>query len=333
MKTLKATTTPMKDIALVSYDGQDERLKQYRRGYEDYFNEMIIIENDDLMERVKVDYNRGTMQILSDKLRANASWLIEDGPGPGEFFRTIIGMESPTVGLLPPRIKEGAEIVVAQWGDGFTSPVHGHATGYMHEEIIFGKVRVNTYKKLPGDTNIVRPLRTDIVTRGTFVSEFAKHDPTSNNKRQTLIHSFTSIGYTASLHYLPEHTRDGRDNGFIVQHFTTNFDFAHQSNFTQLTAQQGITDLKPGDVALVRSSNVAEYGDHYIVVTGAPVMKEHGLRPQEIAIHAVGTDAILAMFQPIQGVTLLKFSDSLAAGFRLFHSIRIQHGQVIFPKP
>lgn len=47
-----------------------------------------------------------------------------------------------------------------------------------------------------------------------------------------------------------------------------------------------IFDLPIGSVLLVRSANVPQHGDHFIVIDGGPVMKPHGLRPSTIEISA-----------------------------------------------
>lgn len=328
MNTLSASAHPRADIESVSYKGQDPKRRMYREGYERYFNEMPVLTNDDPMLSHKSLLSRVVMQELAHKIKP-ASWLYVNTPGPNEFARTIVGMESPS--MQGDKLKEGTEFVVAQWGDGFASPVHGHATGYMHEEVIFGKVLVNTFRMTSPTSNIVRPVRSDIVGEGTFVSEYRPHNPANHFRRQTLIHNFKSIGYTATLHYLPEHTRDGRDNGFVVEYFKDTR-LMEEENLTQLSAQQGIVQLRTGDVALVRSSNVSEYGDHFIVITGSPVIKEHGLRPLDVAIATPCLSGVLNKYQPIQGLTLLKLNDTLRDAFLAFHNITVDGYIVTFPK-
>lgn len=323
---LTASKNPIEDIAKITYEGQDPKRRMYQDGYESYFEQMPILDVEDPLFDVKLDLSKMVMQQLGKKL-AHESWVQQTVPPDKEFYRTIVAME-------PPRgtfdgWTEGAEFVVAHWGNGFTSPVHGHAPGYMHEEVLFGKVLVNTYRMLHPWLNKVRLIKSEIVTKGTFVSEYAPENPDNKFKRQALIHNFRSIGHTATLHYLPEHTRDGRDNRFEVEYFEELMVF-EKDDLTQLTAQEGLK-LKIGDVALVRSSNVPEYGDHYIVITGLPVIKEHGLRPQEIAIEAPKADYLLNKYEPIQGLTLLKLNEEARDYFLLFHNIEIIAGKVIFP--
>lgn len=312
MKHLTASTTPKEDIAKISYVGQDPKMKMYRSGYENYFNEMPVITNEDPLLSSKAMYSKGIMQALGEKLKT-INWLTINQPSVRQFWRTIVAMESP-VADTEGQWKEGAEFVVAQWGDEFSSPVHGHATGYMHEQVLMGKIVVTTYRIINEKQRIVRPVLTEIFKAGdTFVSTYVPHESKQVNQRRTLVHNFKSIGYSATLHYLPEHTRDGRDNGFQVEVF---YPLAKDIE-KQLTAQEGITQLNVGDVALVRSSNVSDYGDHFIVITGSPVLKEHGLRPQDIVIGVVSDAAseILDKYIPIQGLTLLKLNQESAKEF------------------
>lgn len=51
--------------------------------------------------------------------------------------------------------------------------------------------------------------------------------------------------------------------------------------------------LQKGDVALVRSTNVAEYRDHFMLVTGPIVKKEHGMRPKVDVYRAEDGDSML----------------------------------------
>jgi hypothetical protein len=75
----------------------------------------------------------------------------------------------------------------------------------------------------------------------------------------------------------------------------------------QITALQAMY-CKPGEVLLVRSENVRDLGDHFIKITGAPVVKEHGLRPQTETILATNKECseLLDEFVAWNGSTLLK---------------------------
>lgn len=325
-QSLIASSHPLEDIARVSYEGQDPMKKMYRSGYEDYFNAMPVLSVGDLFLKEKASFSKHVMNALGKRL-ANAEWLRTTVPAAGEFFRTIIAMEEPKE--ISGKIEEGAEFVLGQWGDGFTSPVHGHTTGYMHEEIISGKMMVNTYRMTGPESTLVRLIRTDIVEPGTFVSDYVAPNPDNHFKRQTLIHNFKSIVPSVSLHYLPEHTRDGRDNRFEVEDFDA-FNIWGEGDLTQISTEEAMR-LQVGEVALIRSANVPEYGDHYIVITGPPIMKAHGLRPQEIALQAKCA-GILDMYKPIHGVIALKLGEAARKYFLDFHSIQATSTHVTFPK-
>jgi hypothetical protein len=324
MKTIKASKTPIEAIEKLAYPGQDAKRMMYRPGYENYLNTMPKITGDEpvtiLSAMVQASYN--TTKMLANDL-AKESWINSGVPGEKEFDRTIIGIEDAEGDV------QGAEFVVARWGNGFSSPVHGHAPGYMHEELLYGKIRVDSYRLIHPGINVVRPVMSQIVDKpGTIVYKYAKPNINHTFKRQNLIHNFTSIGNSATMHFLPEHTRDGRDNSFEVQYFENVF--VLDGHVEQITAQQCM-HLAPGEIALVRSTNVPEYGDHYILITGPIVKKAHGMRPEEISIPA-GPKTILDNYEMKMGVTILKLDEAAKEAFMRFHDLQIQDKQLVLPK-
>lgn len=322
--TLTATSTPFADLELLAYPGQDPRLRMYYAGYEAFFNNMPVLDQADPFLDAKVRMTSDIMKQMAEKLREDIYITDLMRPEPAEFTRSILALEAPKWKRGNP---EGTEVVVAKWGDGYTSPVHGHAAGYMHEEILTGKMRVNTYRITNADLRIVRPLATTIVTEGTFASLY---NMPGRIPREALVHNFTAIGYAATLHYLPEHTRDGRDNGFQVERFT-NVHPLLPEDVERITAMEGMY-LRKGDVVLVRSENVPEYGDHFIVVTGEPIMKEHGLRVQDVAIHeeTIYTAHLLDHFGMENGLCLLRLKPEAQKTFHKFHNITVDAGGVLF---
>lgn len=318
MQTLTMSAQPLQDIERVSYPGQSPLRKQFRPGYEWAMNDLPALADEDPALIIKTDYAKKTMERLSRQL-SGESWIADKLMHPETFERTIIGIEQPNG-------KEGSEIVVAQWGEGFSSPVHGHASGYMFEGIIKGSVVVRQFRRVDDQSNVVRPVRMDKVGPGTFVSRYSKH----REDRSVLIHNFTALETTSSLHFLPEHTRDGRGNRFEVEYFED----VHGLTFKDVLPTTGKDAMyaRIGDVLLVRSSNVPYFDDHYIVITGAPVMKEHGLRPQDVAIPAPHA-TILDFYaeSSYNGLTLLKLRDEVAQRFREFHGITLGNGQIIMP--
>lgn len=323
---LQPSNNPLDDIARITYEGQPPEMRMYKEGYEQYLAAMPILDGSDGWLHQKLGVTKEIVRLLADKLKAD-SWTASLQPLAGRFNRTILGLETPSV-TEDGALKEGTELVLARWGDGHTSPVHGHAAGYLHEELLFGKMRVNTYRIVDAVNRIVRPLRTEIYDKpGTIASLYTSK---SNTQRSALVHNFTAVGYSGTLHYLPEHTRDGRDNRFTVDYFEDEF-VLDWGCLTQLNAGQGLWELQVGDVALVRSGNVPEYGDHYIVITGRPVLKPNGLRPMDVAIHAPHAGYVFKGFDDIMGLTLLKLNDELKQKFYDFHGIKIVGNNVIFP--
>lgn len=223
MTTLVASKEAEQDLLLISPSHIDPNRTTYREGYESFFESMPVMNQHDRFLEQKAGLSKAIMQSLAERI-VQDGWLAEKAQSHGNFSRTIVGMEAPAVrdietpSVEGKLIKEGAEFVVAHWGQGFMSPIHGHATGYMHEEVLNGRFKVNTYRMLGAKSNKVRLVDTQIVSKGTFVSEYA----TPGNyafKRPALIHNFVALEPTNSLHYLPEHVRDGRDNGFEAEYF------------------------------------------------------------------------------------------------------------------
>jgi hypothetical protein len=335
-------------------------MRQYKHGYEGYFSMLPVLHPDDPNLDLKVHISGSVVKALALDLLQNAPWVFDRLP-ENEFRRTIIAVEDPTRAdntrevtgdayseyVLqswlrsrhgPARssetLKEGSELLVAQWGPGFKSPVHGHASGLLHEEILYGKILVNQFRWVRD--GVVRPVRSDIAGKGTLISSYAP--PDERGIRMGLIHNFVAAEPSASVHYVAEHTRDGRDNSFLVEHFHEVF-YMDKNDVTQITGDEGRL-LRPGDVAMVRSANVPEYGDHYIVITGPPVLKEHGLRPQDIAIAATPKEDfpgnmmgwLLDNHEPQMGVVLLKLQTKARSDFLEFHGIQVDGSTVIFPE-
>lgn len=319
---LHASLDPLGAIGRVAYANQPEHMRKYRHGYEHYLNQMPVLKPEDPAFFRKQLLTHDLMQALASDLN-NSSWLrAEDEPHENEFNRTILAIGEPDEHL------NAHELILARWGNDFTSPVHGHVPGYHHEDILFGKMRVNNYRMSSSHNNIARLVSTVITGPGTFVSEYIKPSRTAL-PRPSSIHNFTSIGYSASIHYLTEHSRDGRDNGFEVEYFEDYYQL-NPLNVIPINTMQGMY-LPIGTVALVRSQNVPDYGDHYIVITGGVVQKPHGLRPQEVSIVAPHAGITLDHFVEFSGVRLLQLDKAATRAFLDFHDIRIADNRVIFP--
>lgn len=317
---MTASQSPLEAIeSLPRRPDQPANMREYRAGYEGYFNSMPSLDANDPLLDLKVEIAGTVMKSLAAKLQKE-HWPF-DLPEPGKFQRKILAVADPECCPL----REGSEILVAQWGKGFSSPVHGHAAGLLHEDILSGKVLVNTYRWVRD--NVVRIVSSQMCGPGLLVSKFSPPNP--HGPRMGLIHNFTAVEASASLHYVAEHTRDGRDNRFEVESFPLQKEFLYQieSNI------EAIRTLRPGDVCLVRSQNVAEFGDHYIVITGGLVLKPWGMRPKDIELAAPETKPVLDQFRPSQmGLILLKLTDKATEAFHEFHGISCEGNHVTFPE-
>lgn len=325
---LRASEQPQESLRMVAYEGQPDHMKMYREGYEKYMNTMPALSDDDPLLEEKVEFTKALMHHLGKEVSNTPTWIYTDMPDTGGFDRTILAMEEPITrysGQLP-FVTEGSEIVVARWGEGFTSPVHGHPPGYLFEEILYGKIRENVYRVVDETRRIARPLVTRILEKGVMESYYTKR--TEGFRWASFIHNFVALTKAATLHYFAEHSRDGRGNTLEVEYF---------EQFIDLTnAVKPVTSIEThyshkGDVVMVRSMNVPEYGDHFIVVTGPPVMKPHGLRPQEVSIQAPLSKSIIDKHDDGRGLVLLKLDDEATRLFHEFHGITMRDGEVIFP--
>jgi hypothetical protein len=322
----ESSRNPVADIEKITQPGQDPKRRMYRSGYENNFElfPIIGVSGNDVKNDIAI--SKELMGILANRIRRDG-WLEDINLGKDEFARTIVGLEEPQYEFgNHGHFKEGAEIVVAHWGDRHTSPVHGHAGGFIHEELLSGKIKVHSYRII--DEGIVKPVRVDIIDKpGTIASLYAA--PELDGERRALVHNFISIGRSNTLHFLPEHTRDGRDNRYRVRWFDEGIT---TEEVKRITSKEGLY-LQRGEVVLVRSTNVPEYRDHFIVITGHPVVKEHGLRPQDIAV-PVRDDyhPLLDQFEEQMGLTLLQLLPRTRDWFLSFHDIKIENDQVIFPK-
>lgn len=320
-KNLEASKNPIEAIDKLAWKGQPPHLRMYRAGYEEYLNEMpVLVPGSPFLEE-KLETSKKLMQLLGEKLKTEP-WVHESMPVANSFDRTIIAITEPV--LDGKKWKGGPQLIVARWGHGFSSPVHGHSQGFLHEEIVSGKLLVNTYRKVEGPVRVARPVKTEIVKDGTFLSLYTT--PKEVDDREAYIHNFTSIGESVSAHYVPEYTRDGMGNAFDVQYFEDYYKLK-PSDVEESNSYNAMYS-RIGDVYLVRSQNVPDYGDHYIIITGAPTMKEHGLRPEDIAIQAPHAAGVLDSFEEKTGLRILKLKPQARLAWLAFHGILIDDNKI-----
>lgn len=295
---------------------QPPEMRRYRIGYEEYLGLLPVMSYHC---NVRSAVSHAVMSSLGKRLIAEPPpWLLDREHNT--FERSILAVEEPGNG------KEGAEILIAHWPKGFTSPVHGHAGGYLYEQVLNGRLLVNTYRHV--GNRVVRPVSTTIHDAPeVLVSSYVEED---NEPRIGFVHSFTALEPTDTIHFLPEHTRDNRDNAVNVEYY----DGVSLSNvYVRLNVAQALKSLKVGDVALVRSKRVAELGDHWIVITGGLEKKylgahddvANGYRPADIHWAAPNMSALLDKFEPDgYGMVMLKLNDPTR--FYEFHDIKLNNG-------
>lgn len=108
--------------------------------------------------------------------------------------------------------------------------------------------------------------------------------------------------------------------------FNGTFDDAYDLRFSEvkrISTQEGMY-LRRSDVILVRSKALPHLGDHYAVVTGHSVVKEHGLRPDMIIFPAMPNSPLLDMFDgPNENVIILKLNNEATLAFLNHHDLHL----------
>lgn len=304
-KQLVMANNPIAVIESQTYKDQPIRRRMFREGYAYHFNKLYDLDKNP----EKLSENRVVMQDIADQL-SYENWVKQTQAMNPDFSRVIIGIEERE------GQQESKEIVVAFWKKGQISPPHGHSEGWLYEHIIEGRIIVHTYSVHDLENKIVRPHLSEVHGAGELVSTFVPKGTHKVWKRESFIHSFEAVDDAVSVHFVPEHTRDGRDNTFVVQHFNLK-----EGEYTQITAKEAMYSQK-GDVILVRSTNVPEYKDHYIIITGEPIMKPHGFRPQDVVVQASPLDTGLLNSKNMwNGTTLLKLNKKATQRFNDFHNL------------
>lgn len=216
-----ASKTPIEDLKSLAYAGQNPNHQLYRAGYEEYFNLMPKMSDHDPFMVLK----RNEMVTIFKALKAHIlkdGWWKDIPLTPGDFVsRVILAMEKPYIGENG-QLYGGAEILVTRWAKGITLPIHSHAAGYMHEEMLQGKWTETEYRVAIDDrerkVKTVTPISTETFVTGDIISDtYTNQDP--NNKYPALIHSAVVEEETFAIHFIPSHPRDARDNvGYVLEY-------------------------------------------------------------------------------------------------------------------
>ncbi len=215
MQYMEPSKRPEELLELMSTPEQPARSRLYRPGFDHMMRMLPKIDARDPDPAEQVELTRRVMDSIAHEVTARIDQLDLPEIPDGEFGRVILAIEEPQV-LEGGELLPGTEVVLALWGKGFQSPVHGHAPGYIHEALISGAFDVHLYKQQGNpEDRLVVPDRTIVQsTPETFYSQFVQE--VGQTTRSALIHNFTAREPSRSLHYLPEHVRDGRNNRFTV---------------------------------------------------------------------------------------------------------------------
>lgn len=217
MKYMEPSNRPEELLERMKTENQPPRSRLYRPGFDHMMRLLPKIDATQPRQDEEIDLTRRVMDAIAIEVMHRIDELRLPDIPDREFGRVILAIEEPTEapdqpnGLLP-----GTEVVLALWGKGFQSPVHGHAPGYIHEALLKGAFDVHLYKQVgeEADRKVVHE-RTIIQEKPeTFYSEFVQER--GQLLRSALIHNFTAREQSMSLHYLPEHVRDGNNNRFQV---------------------------------------------------------------------------------------------------------------------
>lgn len=329
--------------ALGKPTGQKPHLRVWRPGFDHYLSLIPRLETEDPLLGLKVEVTRQIIARLGNDLLEKAPWVHEKLEA-GRFERNIVAVEGPSYDValdfllaaqnpevhpqLPPP-HSGPELVVAKWGAGLTTKPHGHVAGFMHDEILLGKALVNHYRWV--GEKLLRPVRSVIhdaskknVNR-VMASNFGL--PDERHKFMNVLHSVTALTPVTSLHYMGEHPLDGAaGNLFEVEQYPI-----VGTDVERIDSDEALHD-KPGSVILVRSENVPDFGDHFIIITGPNYIEDNGLRPRQVTIQTTdwGAKEQLSLHKPHRGLVLLKLDDWATRQFHEFHGISVVDGHVSF---
>lgn len=342
MHTLQMSLDPIHAIAraMVNLPGNSglHNVPAFRKGYEYTLNAMPDFTHPDTAPTPgMVDYAAALMRGLATDL-GWGGWVhdITRTAQANTVSRTILGIDH-----------NGPEIVVGTWGRGFEAVAHGHAAGFLNDILLTGKLLSSTYRLVAPDSNVVRTVETKILTpmdtmlkpqyhtrRNVYCSDSLMSSEArthlNNLDRSHGIHSFNPLENSSSLHFVPEHPRDGVDNTFQVEHFEIVWHL-NSGDFDRLLTDDEIRELKVGDVVLTRNMYGSDLGDHYTVITGPPILATWGVRKLTGVTIQAPKASFLNFFQDLEKVNL-QLNPEMARRFRQFHGITIANGKVQLPE-
>lgn len=315
---LKPSKHPISILDSVAHKGQLPSRRMYREGYEQFMALLPRLDPADDMFFYNMDVSKLAMRQLHHELLISQWVFKEDVPKEGDMNRTILAIDEDS----------HSELVLTKWGNGFKASAHGHAAGFMYEQVLSGMFKHTTYRVVDTEKMIVRPVETKVFAAGDVMSQeyFMPHESLSHG---AIVHSVESVGFSTCVHYINQHPTDGTQNVFTPMYFDDVWEYENQ-DLIRISSKEAMY-LRKGSVILVRSQNIPEYGDHYMIVTGAPIMKNHGLRPQEFSIEAP-TNKVLSKYEPVHGLILLELQEEAREAFHQFHGISMKDGEVVFTR-
>lgn len=334
---LSPSRDPESAIERLSEPGSDPIKRMWRPGFDHLMSEMPVIDPRQEDQSLQVAMTAEVLSRMAALVEERLPHLNLPHIGDGQFGRVILAIEEPKEvgGKLVP----GTEIVLAIWGKGFASPVHGHAAGYLHEQLIQGAFDVHLFRGIGESSSRLAVYDRTIqqTEPGIFYSEFKRER--GQEKRSEVIHNFVARQLTYSLHYLPEHVRNGVENMFSVVNtpesgalpawtqtlpYRPGFEVT-ADEVTRATPASLAKNLEVGDTFLVRSKSVPFLGPHFAVITSTEfVEKPHGLRPQDVSIplpHTLATP--LDNFGVQDTLVLLKLNDAARDRLHEHYGIRL----------
>jgi hypothetical protein len=325
MNYFKATTDAQNWLDLIAPEWEKDFQRIYVPGYESFFERLPIIEgaaDPQLVEKLKI--RQQVVHELAVKLRADKEFvnahLVKRG-----YKQFILALEQPLL-QANNNYKEGAKLQMISWAPTSMSAIHSHSPTYFTEDVIVGKFRVIEYQMYDEFVNGL--VRATNVKVADINNPAPLHDVEQNSQEQLkLVHEVLPLTQALTLHFAEK-----RNNGhldFFPQFFEEERNL-WKNDVIKISTKEAMY-LQPGDVTIVRSKNVSELGDHYIVVTGPPILKAHGIRPQNISI-PMNSPGLLDYFDDNDKIVMLKLRPEKAMEFLEYHKLERVLGRALVEK-
>lgn len=299
MKTLRASKDPLKDIAKVAYPGQPKRNRTYLPGFEMFFEE--------IPKNIKNEKRFLIATYILNMLGSTFKRVKATMPA-GKFRRDILAIE---------KNGGGKEVILAHWGKGFVSPIHGHGTGLMYENLITGKVLAHLYR-LVGD-GLVRPISSTVYNAGDIIAAKMIEKEKGIPDNQYFIHNFEVLEPSISLHFLVAHSLDGGGAKFNVEHYE---DYNHIGDYKNVTVAEAMA-APIGSVHLVSTKSSKDYRNHFTITTGT--------NGEHMAI-TTESEAINRLRKVTDYDLILQLRPDQMEDVREFYGIQLIKGKVILPE-